>query len=223
VTPQGFWGRQPDWSPDGSTIVFSGGNIFTVPADGGSLTALTQPPSVSWYPQYSPDGTEIVFRREPPPGGHPEIWKMTAAGELAGPPAVRLAFEGAWQDTPAWSPDGERIYFVSVDPRPGGFGIYTVDASTGEPATEITGREEGWEHYAEPAPSPDGRTLAFLAAGQSFSNIILQDLRTGTHSAVLTDPPMGAYPFVNLEYSPDGKRLLFVSGHDIYVVAVPKM
>jgi len=221
VTPAG--GREPDWSPDGSTIVFSGGNIFTVPAGGGDRTALTGPESgVDWTPRYSPDGTEIVFRREPP-GGRLEIWKMTAAGELTGPPAVRLAFEGEWQHQPAWSPDGERIYFVSVDPRPGGFGIYTVDAATGEPATEITGREEGWENYGEPAPSPDGRTLAFLSAGQSFSNIILQDLRTGTHSAVLTDPPLVAYPFVNLEYSPDGKRLLFVSGHDIYVVEVPRM
>jgi len=40
---------------------------------------------------------------------------------------------------------------------------------------------------------------------------------------VLTDPPLNAWPFVNLEYSPDGKRLLFVSGHDIYVVDVSKL
>jgi hypothetical protein len=215
-------GRQPDWSPDGSTIVFGGGNIFTVPAEGGELTALTEPPTVDWHPRFSPDGTEIAFRREPVAGEEPEVWKMTADGEIVGPPAVRLAYEGEWQDGPAWSPDGELIYFVSVDPRPGGFGIYAVDASTGEPATEISGREEGWENYAEPAPSPDGRTLAFLAAGASFPNIIVQDLRTGTHSAVLTDPPLAAYPFVNLEYSPDGKRLVFVSGHDIYVVDVSK-
>jgi hypothetical protein len=216
VTPS--WCRQPDWSPDGSTIVCSGGNIFTVPAGGGALTPLTDPQTGGgWDPRYSPDGTEIAFWRET------GIWKMTAAGELAGPPAVRLAFEGEWQHQPAWSPDGGRIYFVSSDPRPGGFGIYTVAASTGEPATEISGREEGWEHYAEPAPSPDGRTLAFLSSGGGTSNIILQDLRTGTHSAVLTDPSLVAYPFVNLEYSPDGSRLLFVSGHDIYVVDVPRM
>jgi len=154
---------------------------------------------------------------------------MTAAGELVGPPAVRLAYAGEWQDAPTWSPDGGRIYFVSVDPRPGGFGIYTVNAAigedptTGEPATQISGREEGWEHYSEPAPSPDGRTLGFLSAGSAFVHIILQDLRTGTHSAVLTDPPLNAYPFGNLEYSPDGKQLLFASGNDIYVVAVPRM
>jgi Tol biopolymer transport system component len=151
-----------------------------------------------------------------------EIWTMTAAGEIAGPPAVRVAFEGEWQTGPEWSPDGGLVYFVSVDPRPGGFGIYAIDPTVGEPATEISGREEGWENYGEPTASPDGRSLAFLAAGASFPNIILHDLRTGTHSAVLTDPPLAAYPFVNLEYSPDGKRLLFVSGHDIYVVEVPK-
>ena len=223
------WGRQPDWSPDGSTIVLSGATVFSVPAGGGTPTQLSDPDNgTGWYPRYSPDGTQIAFRREPPWTGPPEsrpseIWKMSAAGEIVGPPAVRLAFEGEWQDGPAWSPDGKLIYFVSVDPRPGGFGIYAVDASSGEPATEISGREEGWEHYSEPAASPDGRTLAFLAAGASFPNIIVQDLRTGTHSAVLTDPPLAAYPFVNVEYSPDGKRLLFVSGHDIYVVDVSKM
>jgi Tol biopolymer transport system component len=214
-------GRQPDWSPDGSTVVFSGGNLFTVPAGGGPLIQLTDPPNgPSWKPRYSPDGTKIVFERQPPPSTEGEIWTMTAEGELAGPPAVRIAFEGEWQGDPAWSPDGDLVYFVSVDPRPGGFGIYAIDPSIGEPATAITGREEGWGHYAEPAASPDGRHLAFLAA--SFPDVIVQDLRTGTHNAVLTDPPMAAYPFVNLEYSPDGKRLLFVSGHDIYLVEVSK-
>jgi len=218
VTPEGVWGRQPDWSPDGTTIAFSGGNIFTVPVAGGNLTPLTDPAyGTSADPRYSPDGTVIAFWRES------GIWTMTAAGELAGPPAVLLAFEGEWQHKPAWSPDGGLIYFVSVDPRPGGFGIYAIDPAIGEPATEITGYEEGWEHFEEPAASPDGRHVAFLASGASFANIIVQDLRTGTHSAVLTDPPLASYPWVNLEYSPDGKRLLFVSGHDIYVVDVPRM
>jgi hypothetical protein len=217
LTPCGA--QEPDWSPDGSTIVFGGGSIFTVPADGGDLTPLSGSSGVDWYPQYSPDGTEIVFRREPFPDRQTQIWKMTAAGELAGPAAVPLATEGEWHDHPAWSPDGEQIYFVSVDPRPGGFGIYVIDADTGEPATCVTEHGEGWDHYSEPAPSPDGRTLAFLSNGL----IILQDLRSGTHSAILTDPPLTAYPFVNLEYSPDGRRLMFVSGHDIYVAELSGM
>lgn len=216
-------GRQPDWSPDGSTIALAGGNIFTVPAAGGELTPLTEPSSgVSWYPRFSPDGTEIAFRREPQPGLAPEVWKMTAHGELNGPAGVALATAGDWHDKPEWSPDGDRIYFVSDRPSAGGFGIYSVDASTGEPATKVTPDEEFWAHYSEPAPSPDGRTLAFLAAG-TFAHIILQDLQTGTHSALLMDPPLNAWPFVNLEYSPDGNRLLFVSGHDIYVVDVFKL
>jgi Tol biopolymer transport system component len=224
AVPLGGRGQQPDWSPDGSTIVFGGGQIYTLPIDGGEpATPLTQSDAASWSPRYSPDGTEIAFRRSPPPDYETQIWKMTAAGELVGPPAIPLAFVGGMQNAPAWSPDGERIYFVSGDPRPGHFGIYTVDASAGEPATLITGEEEFWEHFEEPAPSPDGRTLAFLSAGTAFVHIILHDLRTGTHSAILTDPPLNAWPFVNLEYSPDGTRLLFVSGHDIYVLDVSKM
>ena len=217
-----YSGKEPDWSPDGSTIVFADATIYGVPAAGGTPTALTLAPSHSWYPRYSPDGTEIVFRRHVPPG-EPEIWKMTAAGEVTGPPAVRLAFEGQYEDQPAWSPDGELIYFVSGDPRPGGFGIYTVPASSGEPATRVTPDESYWAHYQEPAPSPDGRTLAFLSAGTGAVHIILQDLRTGTHSAVLTDPTLNVWPFGNLEYSPDGRRLLFASGGDIYVVDVSRL
>jgi Tol biopolymer transport system component len=217
-------GRDPDWSPDGSTILYGGGNIFAIPADGGSPTQLTIPEmGPSWDPRYSPDGTEIVFRRSPPPNGNTEIWKMTAAGEVSGPPAVPLATAGDMNHRPEWSPDGEWIYFVSGDPRPGRFGIYSVDASVGEPATLITGEEMFWEHYDQPAPSPDGRRVAFFSAGTSFVNIILHDLRTGTHSAVITDPPLTGWPFVNLEYSPDGKKLLFASGHDIYVADISKL
>jgi Tol biopolymer transport system component len=217
LTRCGAW--EPDWSPDGSTIVFAGGSIFTVPAGGGDVTLLSGSSGVDWYPRYSPDGTEIVFRREPFPDRQTQIWKMTAAGELVGPPAVPLATEGEWNNHPAWSPDGEQVYFVSVEPRPGGFGIYVIDIDTGEPATCVTEHGEGWDHYQEPAPSPDGRTLAFLSNGM----VILQDLRSGTHSAILTDPPLTAYPFVNLEYSPDGRRLMFVSGHDIYVAELSGM
>ncbi len=89
---------------------------------------------------------------------------------------------------------------MSVDPRPGGFGVYVVDAETGEPARCVTQHDEGWEHFSEPAPSPDGRTLAFLSNG----TIVLLDLRTGTYSGILTDPPLTAYPFVNLSILPTG-------------------
>jgi TolB protein len=57
--------ERPDWSPDGSTLVFSrNGNIWMIGADGTDLTQLTDNRRLEFGPTYSPDGTLIAFNRE---------------------------------------------------------------------------------------------------------------------------------------------------------------
>lgn len=63
-----FWNADPAYSPDGSTLVFSsnrGGNngseIYSMPADGGSITPLTDTYAV--HPAFTPDGSRIVYTR----------------------------------------------------------------------------------------------------------------------------------------------------------------
>jgi Tol biopolymer transport system component len=65
-------GRSPDWSPDGSTIVFTlGSKIASMRADGSRLRRL---PVTGSAPAFSPDGEQIVFVRGS------SIFKMTSAG-----------------------------------------------------------------------------------------------------------------------------------------------
>jgi Tol biopolymer transport system component len=62
---------RPLWSPDGSTIVFmrdedpedraEGWDIVTIPAEGGSITRLTEWRGVDASPVFSPDGRWIAF------------------------------------------------------------------------------------------------------------------------------------------------------------------
>ena len=64
-------GSSPDWSPDGSRIVFElRGRIATIRADGSRLRRL----SAGTQPSFSPDGKQIVFLRGS------AVFKMTSSG-----------------------------------------------------------------------------------------------------------------------------------------------
>lgn len=57
-----LWLNHPCISPDGSTVAFSyKGDIYTVPATGGTAHIITSNPAFDSYPLWSPDGKTIVF------------------------------------------------------------------------------------------------------------------------------------------------------------------
>ncbi len=85
----------PSWSPDGSTIAFASNRagdfeVFTMPAAGGDATNLSRNPGAEdgWSrPQFSPDGTTIIY----PSANNPPFWRESyvrqgfgAAGIIVG-------------------------------------------------------------------------------------------------------------------------------------------
>ena len=61
VQPQAYF-TEPSLSPDRKEIVFvSGGDIWTVPSDGGVAALLVSHLANEGRPLYSPDGREIAF------------------------------------------------------------------------------------------------------------------------------------------------------------------
>jgi Ca2+-binding RTX toxin-like protein len=112
----------PVFSPDDETIAFTsyrdGGNaeIYTMNADGSEETRLTNNAVTDDNPDYSPDGSRILFRsRRNETGSGPfqsDLFTMKADGS-----DVTEAFAptpGTYEVRGVYAPDGESIAFLSA-------------------------------------------------------------------------------------------------------------
>ncbi|HEX3986250.1 MAG TPA: DPP IV N-terminal domain-containing protein [Acidobacteriaceae bacterium] len=153
---------QPSLSPDGREVAFvSGGDIWSVPADGGQAHLLVSDPATESRPLWSPDGRRLAFVSTRT--GNGDIYVLTlATGQLA-----RITYADAAEDLDAWSADGGWIYFTSnSDDIAGTSDVFRVSAQGGTPL-EVS--HERYLSEFESAPSPDGKTLAMMAKGISHS------------------------------------------------------
>lgn len=111
---------QPTWSPDGSQIAVGFGlwffnrngnpaSLYLANVTGTGYTNLTDTESKlnAGFPSFSPDGTRLVYR----------LWNA----ESQTPLGLRILdlttgettnLTSGWDNTPGWSPDGERIVFT---------------------------------------------------------------------------------------------------------------
>lgn len=110
------------WSPDKKTLAYCARrnkeyDIYTIPAQGGSETRLTDAPGLNDGPEYAPDGKHIWFNSVRT--GQMQIFRMDADGKNQ----TQITFS---KDRNHWfphlSPDGKRLVFLSyaaADVRPG--------------------------------------------------------------------------------------------------------
>lgn len=147
--------KYPSWSPDGTTIAWeAGGDIFLMPATGGSPTQLTTDPAFDGHPSWSPDGSKIVFQSDR--SGDMDIWVIPSAGGTA----TQITFDPSEEAAPDWSPIGDLIAFHS---NRSGFGNIWMVRATGGPETQITSNLFGDDF--RPDWSPHGDELAFARTG----------------------------------------------------------
>lgn len=103
--------------------------------------------------------------------------------------------------SPAWSPDGHQIAFVSFQKTLPA--IFIVDIRTGilQQVTELAGIN------GAPAWSPDGKSLAFVSSQTGAAKLYVIDLAS-RHVSRLTDGlSIDTEPY----YMPDGRSLVFTS------------
>ncbi len=227
--------RSPQWSPDGSRIVFQSTippvireslpksmSLFQVPALGGTARRLvaSAPALFAVGPSWSPDGTEVVF------GGEGGIYLMSA--ERAETP--RLLIAGDNLHSPRWSPDGSKLAYVrhgvifaygeemlgNVETST----IFVFDVHTRR-ANQIT---TGEFLNVSPAWLPDSRTLLFVSnrdGGRDvFSVRLAADGARESEPARLTSG-LNAH---GIGVSRDGKLLAYASytpSANIWSVDIP--
>jgi TolB protein len=105
--------------------------------------------------------------------------------------------------SPAWSPDGSQLAYVSFEGR--NSAIYLQALKTGE-RRRISAREG---INGAPAFSPDGRHLALTLSQQRDGNVdvYVLDLASGEYLRVTDDPAIDTEP----AFAPDGQTLYFTS------------
>ena len=170
---------QPDWAPDGRTIVFQSYrdgvfNLWTITPDGTRTRQLTQGPYDHREPRYSPDGRYIAFSSDLR-GSYGVYTYDTTTG------VIRAVVETAEEEyEPTWSPDGKRIAFVVADTR-----IDVVDVATSARSTLVS--VPAGQVIHQPQFLPDGSTVAYhlFHAG-------LNDIMVGTTALVTGEE---AFPF----------------------------
>jgi TolB protein len=159
------------WSPDGSTIVFTGGrnnefDIYAIAADGsGSERNLTNSKGLDDGPEYSPDGKYIYFNSVR--SGQMQIWRMKPDGSEQ---EQVTANDGRNNWFPHLSPDGQWIAFISfpkeVDPAEHPYYKHVmlrVMPAAGGAARTIAYVYGGQGTINVPSWSPDSRMLAFVS------------------------------------------------------------
>jgi Tol biopolymer transport system component len=130
----------PTWSPDGRTIVVAGtfggvSDLYSFDLSTGQTTRLTNDLYAEMHPAFSPDGRSIAFATDQ--GGGTDLRTLTYHGyrlavmdAAGGNVRVVPNTETGRNINPAWTRDGNGIYFISD--RGGIPNIYRVVLGSGE-------------------------------------------------------------------------------------------
>src|SRR4051812_1390539 len=219
---------QPDWSHDGKYVVYTKYDhdaleLWLLDLASGKSSQLTKGGDVNVEPRWSPDGKRIayvstagtkhfhIFLMEMDAGSPKSIRQLTKENVSTLPRYYYSKFDH--EISPAWSPDGKDIVFVSNHGHihgTGGIWRATVPDSemidTNTNAKEIRYEETNWK--ARPEFSPDGKRIVYASyLGRQWHQLWSMP-SSGGDVFPLT---YGDYDNINPRWSPDASKVAYVT------------
>ncbi len=205
-----------DWTADGKSLVYSmQGRLWRQRIGEETAHQLTTGGGYDYQPDVSADGRRVVFTRYLDDAYEIIVRDLRSGRE------TRVTENGAVNLDPRWSPEGNRIAYVTTDDT-GHFHIAIATAEGGgwtskrwrEERTSETPRYyySQVDHELSPSWSPDGKSLTFIAnpeIGYGTGALYRQpvDLSAPAEMLINEETAWRARP----DWSPDSKRIAYSS------------
>jgi Tol biopolymer transport system component len=187
--------------------------VWLIHPDGtGDHQVATDVPGGQILPDWSPDGTRLVFTTR---GGETDLlYEYDLATDTS-----RQLFDCVdpclGDDEPVYAPDGTKVAFVRalgpfLDTGPSDCGLWIGDLSTGEVTRITSNTDPPCDREYTPHWSPDGTQLTYwrdpYENGRPTGTSVFVIDAEGTNEQQLTDPAMFAG---SPDWSPDGEWIIF--------------
>ncbi|MGH2561288.1 MAG: hypothetical protein ACRDJH_19640 [Thermomicrobiales bacterium] len=191
-----------DWSPQGDRVLvaFAAGGIVTIPLDGEPAVAVS--PDQAAAPldaEWSPAGDAIAFVSRPPETSGAGLFLVDT--DESGVQAVELvpapANGGASVVAMAWHPNGRSVLYTRTGQTGNatlGGDLFQYTLGSGPRLLASSGRGGPVAGISTFAPSPDGRSVAYVIAipsadGPAFHSLWVRQI--GTDSQLRLPTPAG--------------------------------
>jgi tricorn protease len=187
-------------SPSGKEVIFSArGDLYSVPAEKGSVKALTRSPGVrEMSPAWSPDGRYLAYYSDE--SGEYEVYLLDRTSQK-----TRQLTQGSkrWRYPAVWSPDSRMLAYADRDQRLMILTVADGRETVADQAASFDFNDYKW--------SPDSAWLTYTkGAANGNANVWVYSL-AGKRAFALTEATYGDSDPV---FSACGKYLFFLSQRD---------